>query len=90
MIVCGVHFDEGRMFDLLRRVKGDPALSQVLFVPVLGALPANSSAMGDSIRSATATLGADGFIDLSRMSARLSQREVAEKLREMTRQALAH
>jgi hypothetical protein len=90
MVVCGVHFDDGRVFDLLRLAKSDPALAHIPFIPVLGALPANSCAMADSIRSATAMLGADGFIDLSRMSAKMGQQEMAEKLRLMARQALTH
>lgn len=88
MVVCGAHFDDGRMFDLLRLVKGDPAYAKIPFIPVLGQLPANSSAMAQSIRNATAALGADGFIDLSRLSQRMDQQQMTDKLRRMAREAL--
>ncbi len=90
MVVCGAHFDDGRMFDLLRLVKGDPALAKIPFIPVLGKLPANSPAMARSIRNATTALGADGFLDLSRMSARMGQQQMLDKLRQMAREALPH
>jgi hypothetical protein len=89
LLVCGAHFDDGRLFDLLRLVKSDPALARIPFIPVLDELPANSPAMAQSIRNATAALGADGFIDLSRMSARMGQEQMLDKLRQMARSALA-
>lgn len=88
MVVCGAHFDDGRMFDLLRLVKGDPAYAKIPFIPVLGRLPANSSAMAQSIRNATAALGADGFVDISRLERRMGEQEMADKLRQMAREAL--
>ena len=89
MVLCGVHFDDGRMFDLLRLAKGDPATADIPFIPVLGEAPVNSAAMADSIRSAAAALGADGFIDLPAMSSRLGMGPAIDKLRHLARNALS-
>jgi hypothetical protein len=67
MIACGVHFDDGRMFDLLKYVKADEALCAIPFWGVLRDEGMLSSAITRGIRTAMKTLGANGLFNLSQM-----------------------
>jgi hypothetical protein len=67
MIACGVHFDDGRMFDLLKHVKADEALRAIPFWGVLRDEGMLSSAITRGIRTAMKTLGANGLFNLSQM-----------------------
>ena len=68
MIACGVHFDDGRMFDLLTFVKSDPALSGIPFWGVLRDDGVLSTAITRGIRNAMKTLGAKGLFNLSQIA----------------------
>lgn len=68
MIACGVHFDEGRMFDLLRIVKSDAALSAIPFWGVLRDEGLLSTAITRGIRTAMKALGANGLFNLSQLA----------------------
>lgn len=67
MIVCVIHFDDSRMFDLLRLVKAD---SQSRSIPFLcyrdlgNELPAT---LFESLEIACKALGAAGFVDVHRL-----------------------
>jgi hypothetical protein len=67
MIACGVHFDDGRMFDLLKYVKADQTLCAIPFWGVLRDEGMLSSAITRGIRTAMKTLGANGLFNLSQM-----------------------
>ena len=67
MIACGVHFDDGRMFDLLKYIKADKALRVIPFWGVLRDEGMLSSAITRGIRTAMKTLGANGLFNLSQM-----------------------
>lgn len=67
MIACGVHFDDGRMFDLLKHAKADEALRAIPFWGVLRDEGMLSSAITRGIRTAMKTLGANGLFNLSQM-----------------------
>ena len=67
MIACGVHFDDGRMFDLLKYVKANEALRAIPFWGVLRDEGMLSSAITRGIRTAMKTLGANGLFNLSQM-----------------------
>lgn len=88
MIICGVHFDEGRMFELLRALKADPRTQAIPFVPVLGYGSAHSEAIRHGIRSAALSLGAAAFIDLEDMAARYGVEQGFTRLRQMVHNAL--
>jgi len=67
MIACGVHFDDGRMFDLLKYVKADEALRAIPFWGMLRDEGMLSSAITRGIRTAMKTMGANGLFNLSQM-----------------------
>jgi hypothetical protein len=67
LIACGVHFDDGRMFDLLKYAKANLALSSIPFWGVLRDEGMLSSAITRGIRTAMKTLGANGLFNLSQM-----------------------
>ena len=67
MIACGVHFDDGRMFDLLKYVKANEGLRAIPFWGVLRDEGMLSSAITRGIRTAMKTMGANGLFNLSQM-----------------------
>lgn len=91
MIACGVHFDDGRMFDLLKYVKDDEALSGIPFWGMLRDGGMLSSAITRGIRTAMKTLGANGLFNLSQLQAAHQDDEGAafDQLRAAVRQSLA-
>ena len=68
MIACGVHFDDGRMFDLLKLVKAEPQLSAIPFWGVLRDEGLLSSAITRGIRTAMKSMGANGLFNLSQLN----------------------
>jgi hypothetical protein len=64
VIVCGVHFADGSMFDLLRYAKSRAGSKNIPFVCVKFVADAMSDAIFRSIHSAATILGADDFVDL--------------------------
>jgi hypothetical protein len=65
VILCGLHFDDSRMFDLLRFVKADPALRAIPFLCIKTLKGKVEPTFDESIRIATKALGAVGFFDLA-------------------------
>src|SRR5690348_10462447 len=66
LILCGCHFDEGRMYDLLRWVRGQPALRHIPFLTTRVLEGELDDAMYESVKIATGALGGNGFVDLMR------------------------
>ena len=66
LLVCGCHFDEGRMFDLLRALKKDPACRGVPFLAVRCARGNTSldDTLYESVKIAVDALGGQGFADV--------------------------
>jgi len=89
MIACGVHFDDGRMFDLLKYVKADEALRAIPFWGVLRDEGMLSSAITRGIRTAMKTLGANGLFNLSQMRADDQPEILYRELRTALAQSLA-
>jgi hypothetical protein len=89
MIACGVHFDDGRMFDLLKYVKDDEALRAIPFWGVLRDEGMLSSAITRGIRTAMKTLGANGLFNLSQMGAEEQPERLYMELRAALAQSLA-
>ncbi|MEC4723757.1 hypothetical protein RY831_32045 [Noviherbaspirillum sp. CPCC 100848] len=83
VIVCGTHFAESKMFDLLRLAKSLPEVQTVPFlcVRVLDGELDNTAFQGISI--ACCALGAAGFIDLNRWRRELGFIQAREKLRDL-------
>lgn len=65
VILCGLHFDESRMFELLRYVKADPSLREIPFLCIKTLAGKVEPTFDESIRIATKALGAVGFFDLA-------------------------
>jgi len=81
VIVCGTHFAESRMFDLLRLAKSKPERRAVPFlcVRVLDGELDSTAFQGISI--AACALGAAGFVDLNRWRREYGFDQARDKLR---------
>jgi hypothetical protein len=83
LIVCGVHFDESRMFDLLMSVKAD---LRARVIPFLCYRDLNSALDPTSLRGlhmSCAALGAAGFIDLYELKSQHGIPEADRRFREL-------
>lgn len=88
MVVCGVHFDESRMFDLLEYAHRERP--EIPFVCVRVLEQEVKRMQPGSIRTAVEALGAVGYVDVVSM-VRDQGREVAEtRPAELLRQHLRH
>ncbi|MEC4723555.1 hypothetical protein RY831_30925 [Noviherbaspirillum sp. CPCC 100848] len=89
VIVCGTHFAESKMFDLLRMAKSKPKSQAVPFlcIRVLDGELDGTAFQGISI--ATCALGAAGFVDLNRWRREYGFDQAREKLRQLV-VSLAH
>lgn len=83
VIVCGTHFAESKMFELLRYAKESPVSCEtpILCVRVLDGELDSSAFQGISL--ATAALGAAGFVDLNRWRREYGFVTAREKLRKL-------
>jgi CheY-like chemotaxis protein len=66
LVLCSCHFDDGRLYELLRHLKARPALSTIPFLTVRVMAGELDDAMYESVKIATHALGGDGFVDLFR------------------------
>lgn len=89
LIACGVHFDDGRMFDLLKYAKADQALRTIPFWGVLRDEGLLSIAITRGIRTAMKTLGANGLFNLSKMRTDDDPEILYRELRAALAQSLA-
>ena len=79
MILCGVHFDESRMYDLLRYAKREHPRTPFVCVRVLDAeIPRVSR---EALRIAAESMGADAYIDLPSLSEQLGKDDAETQLR---------
>ena len=90
MIACGVHFDDGRMFDLLQSVKADPQLRAIPFWGILRDEGLLSSAITRGIRTAMKTMGASGLFNLSQVAPGQDEDTVYRELRGALRESLSN
>ncbi|WP_194727067.1 hypothetical protein [Noviherbaspirillum malthae] len=83
VIVCGTHFAESKMFDLLRHAKASPVScdTPILCVRVLDGELDSSAFQGISL--AAAALGAAAFVDLNRWRREYGFDAAREKLRDL-------
>ncbi|NNU43375.1 hypothetical protein [Ramlibacter montanisoli] len=81
LVVCGCHFDEGRMYDLLRHLRSNPQLRATC--PSWGALHPDrllDGALYESVKIAVRALGGNAFVDLLRWQKRWGGAEAAHRL----------
>ena len=81
LVVCGCHFDEGRMYDLLRLLKAEPATRTLPFLAVRcveGELL--DDALYESVKIAVRALGGNAFVDLLRWQRRWGPAEASHRL----------
>jgi hypothetical protein len=88
MIACGVHFDDGRMFDLLKQVKADPQLGAIPFWGILRDEGLLSSAITRGIRTAMKSMGANGLFNLSQVDTDGDEASAYTELRSTIRKSL--
>jgi len=89
LIVCGVHFDHGSMFDLLKSAKTHPVGRHIPFLLVLREDTSHPQTVIKAIKGAAILLGADEFIDLGELRMSMDTLEMFENLRERARRAFS-
>lgn len=80
LVVCGCHFDEGRMYDLLRHMKATPALQNVPFMAIRILEGELDDALYESVKIAVRALGGNAFVDLLRWRRRWGDAEASHRL----------
>ena len=86
LVICGCHFDDGRMYELLRHLKAQAALKSIPFLAVRAAAGELEDAMYESVKIATQVLGGSGFIDLFRWRRLYGEAEAARQFGERVAQ----
>ncbi len=89
LVICGCHFDDGRMYELLRHLKSQAALESIPFLSVRAVAGELEDAMYESVKIATHVLGGSGFIDLFRWRRLYGEaeagRQFAQRVAELAR-----
>ncbi|MBK0393817.1 hypothetical protein [Ramlibacter algicola] len=80
LVLCGCHFDDGRMYDLLRWMRASPPLKHVPFLAVRLLEGQLDDAMYESVKIAIDAVGGDGFIDLYRWQLRYGEQAAGGRL----------
>ncbi|MDQ9169163.1 hypothetical protein Q8A64_01935 [Oxalobacteraceae bacterium R-40] len=88
LIACGVHFDEGMMFELLNAARSNPLTKSTPFYVLFKEEQGYSRPIIDGIRSASKLLGATDFIDLLKMAQELGEDNAKEVIRKSISEVL--
>ena len=91
LVVCGCHFDEGRIYDLLRHLKAAPGCEHVPFLAVRcsrGEMLLDD-ALYESVKIAVRALGGNGFVDYLRWTARRGEQEASRRLTQLVETLLS-
>lgn len=83
VVVCGCHFDEGGMYDLLRHMKATAPLARVPFVAIRAIEGELDDTLYQSVKIAVRALGGDAFVDLMRWQRKHGAPEAAHRLTEL-------
>lgn len=84
LVVCGCHFEEGRMYELLRFLKAAPDLQDVPFMAVRcvqGELLDDT--LYESVKIAVRALGGNAFVDLLRWQQRWGESQASHRLTQL-------
>ncbi|RJF92638.1 hypothetical protein D3871_29085 [Noviherbaspirillum saxi] len=89
-VVCGVHFSQGAVFELLQFVRSSSTVGQVPFFVLLDSKGryAYSPAIVHGLRAAAKALGATQFTDLGGLAEKVGNMEAVEVLRRGLRDAI--
>jgi CheY-like chemotaxis protein len=79
LVLCDCHFDDGRMYELLRWLKSSGGLAGVPFMAIRAREGELDDAMYEGVKIATSALGGNGFIDLYRWQLRYGPAEAAKR-----------
>lgn len=88
LIVCGVRFDSGKMFELLEAVRANPLTSMLPYYLIVAADAKYSYAILEGIRRAAKVKGISGFINLSRLVCDLGREDAYDWVRQGIRDML--
>ncbi|MFC7516060.1 hypothetical protein ACFQUU_13680 [Herbaspirillum sp. GCM10030257] len=90
-VVCGVHFAEGSVFELLQFVRSKPTAGKLPFFILLDTKGRYhySPAIVHGLRAAAKALGATQFTDLGSLAEKVGKDEAAEVLRRGLREVIA-
>src|SRR5206468_896761 len=80
LVICGCHFDEGRMYDLLRWMRSQPSLRSTPFLSIRVHEGGLDDALYESVKIATHALGGNGFVDLYRWQRKYGEDQAARRL----------
>ena len=80
LVVCGCHFDEGRMYDLLRLMKATPGLDRTPFMAVRCMQGELEDTLYESVKIAVRALGGNAFVDLLRWQRRWGAPEASHRI----------
>lgn len=86
VVVCGCHFDEGAMYDLLRHMKATASLAQVPFMAVRAIEGELDDTLYESVKIAVRALGGDAFVDLMRWQRKYGEAEAGHRLTKLLEQ----
>jgi hypothetical protein len=85
LIICGMHFDDSRMFDLLQYAKSNPKTRSIPFLCIKsnqGIVPVR---VIKSVELASYVLGSDGFIEMYKWRREFGDEVAYKKLRDIVR-----
>lgn len=80
VVVCGCHFDEGRMYDLLRHMKATRNLARIPFLAVRVMEGELDDPLYESVKIAVRALGGNAFVDLLRWRRKYGDAEATERI----------
>jgi hypothetical protein len=81
MILCGIHFDESRMFDLLRVVKADIQYRKIPFLCFRDLESDLERTLFESLEISCKALGAEKFVDLWALKKKFGVSKADEEFR---------
>ncbi|MDQ9172188.1 hypothetical protein Q8A64_17390 [Oxalobacteraceae bacterium R-40] len=88
LIVCGVRFDQGSMFELLSAARTNPHTKWVPYYLIIGEDIKYSASILEGIYKAAAVRGVTGCIELAKLTSELGKEHTYERVRERLRQLL--
>ena len=83
VVICGCHFDEGGMYDLLRFMKATPRFASVPFLAARCLEGELDDTLYESVQIAVRALGGDAFVDLLRWQRKYGEAQAAHRLTEL-------